>query len=70
MQRYLVKLVRDGTTFHSRSSDFEFERLLPYFMCGDKELTSQRLAERTHPTVHVGAQSFFVSNCSRRSAKV
>jgi cyanophycin synthetase len=49
-----VKLTRDGATFHSLSSAFAFEPLLPYFMCGDKGLTSRLLAEQGLPVPRSG----------------
>ena len=49
-----VELTRDGTTFYSHSSDFAFEPLVPYFMCGDKGLTSRRLAEHGLPVPRFG----------------
>ena len=49
-----VKLTRDGTTFYSHSSDFAFESLVPYLACGDKGLTSRRLAESGLPVPRFG----------------
>ena len=44
-----VKLSHEGASSYARSSDFAFEQLIPYFVCGDKWLTSTLLAERGLP---------------------
>ncbi len=40
-----LKLTRGPATYYVHSSDFPFESLVPYLLCGDKTLTSRLLAE-------------------------
>jgi cyanophycin synthetase len=44
-----LELTRGDATQFSRGSDFAFEPLVPWFMCGDKRMTSTLLAERGLP---------------------
>lgn len=44
-----LKLTHDGSVSYARSSDFAFESLVAYFVCGDKWLTSTLLTEHRLP---------------------
>jgi len=50
-----VKLTHDGSVSYANSSNFAFELLVPYFVCGDKWLTSTLLSEHGLPVPRFGA---------------
>jgi cyanophycin synthetase len=50
-----LQLSYQGRVSYARSADFEFERLVPWLVCGDKWLTARLLSERGLPVPTSGA---------------
>jgi cyanophycin synthetase len=49
-----LKLTHGSAVSYARSADFAFERLIPYFVCGDKWLTSTLLSDEGLPVPRFG----------------